>query len=49
MVQASTSLKLQATVQQATQKSDRLSEAHITEWVEGSGVDEQSPDSLSNH
>ena len=39
MVQASTSLKLQATVQQATQKSDRLSEAHITEWVEGSGVD----------
>jgi len=28
------------TSQQATQKSDRPSEAHITEWVEGSGVNE---------
>ncbi len=40
MVQASTSSKLQATSQQTTQKSDRLSEDHITEWVEGSGIDE---------
>ncbi len=40
MLQASTSQKLGENSLPTEQKSDRLSEAHINEWVKGSAVDE---------